>query len=66
MGGKVSAYVNLARHAVRCAGQRRRQSVQHDARAPGHKALPEQADQNQRLLATGSPVFHVLHRVLGS
>src|SRR4029077_6694539 len=41
-------------------------SVQHNARAPGHKALPGQADQNQRLLATASPVFHVLHRVLGS
>jgi hypothetical protein len=41
-------------------------SVQHNARAPGHKVLPEQADQNQRLLATASPVFHVLHRVLGS
>ena len=27
MCGEVSAYVNLARHAVRCAGQRRSQSV---------------------------------------
>ena len=27
MRGKVSAYANLARHAVRCAGQRQRQSV---------------------------------------
>jgi hypothetical protein len=41
-------------------------SVQHNAPAHGHKALAGQADQNQRLLATASPVFHVLHRVLGS
>jgi hypothetical protein len=27
MCGEMSAYVNLARHAVRCAGQRWRQSV---------------------------------------
>jgi hypothetical protein len=37
-----------------------------NARAHGYKALPGQTDQNQRLLATASPVFHGLHRVLGS
>ena len=41
-------------------------SVQHNARAHRHKALPGQGDQNPRLLAPASPVFHVLHRVLGS
>jgi hypothetical protein len=41
-------------------------SAQHNARAPGHKALPELADQNQRSLASAGPVLHLLHRVLGS